>query len=52
MDQNNNTKGYNFQTEQSIYENQNTNIQQPTQTQPPKKSKKTLIIIAGLAIIV
>lgn len=52
MDQNNNTKGYNFQTEQSIYENQNTNIQQPTQTQPPKKSKKTLIIIAGLTIIV
>lgn len=52
MDQNNNTKGYNFQTEQPIYENQNTNIQQPMQTQPPKKNKKGLIIIAVIAVLV
>ena len=62
MNQNNNIIGYDSQTGQPIYGNQNTNIQQPTQpqmntgytqqpTQPPKKSKKGLVVIAVLAII-
>ena len=64
MNQNNNIIGYDSQTGQPIYGNQNTNIQQPTQPQmntgytqqptqpqPPKKSKKGLVVVAVLAII-
>lgn len=65
MNQNNNIIGYDSQTGQPIYGNQNTNIQQPTQpqtntgyiqqsvqTQLPKNSKKGPVIIAVLAIII
>ena len=65
MNQNNNIIGYDSQTGQPIYGNQNTSAQQPTQpqmntgytqrpTQPQshKKSKKGLAIIAVLVIII
>lgn len=64
MNQNNNIIGYDSQTGQPIYGNQNANIQQPTppqmnteytqqpiQSQPPKKSKKGLVIVVALAIV-
>jgi len=64
MNQNNNIIGYDSQTGQPIYGNQNTNIQQPTQPQmntgytqqpvqtpPPKKSNKGLVIIALLIVV-
>ena len=52
MNQNNNIIGYDSQTEQPIYGNQNISTQQPTQPQPHKKSKKVLVVIAVLAIII
>ncbi|MBQ3511567.1 MAG: hypothetical protein IJA30_07520 [Bacilli bacterium] len=65
MNQNNNIIGYDSQTGQPIYGNQNTNIQQPTQqpqmntgytqqpvqTPPPKKGNKGLVIIALLIVV-
>lgn len=51
MNQNNNIIGYDSQTGQPIYANQNTNIQQPLQPQPPKKSNKGLIIVAILIVV-
>lgn len=52
MNQNNNIIGYDSQTGQPIYGNQNISTQQPTQPQPHKKSKKVLVVIAVLAIII
>lgn len=52
MNQNNNIIGYDSQTGQPIYGNQNTSAQQPTQPQSHKKSKKGLAIIAVLVIII
>lgn len=52
MNQNNNIIGYDSQTGQPIYGNQNTSAQQPTQPQSHKKSKKCLAIIAVLVIII
>lgn len=51
MNQNNNIIGYDSQTGQPIYGNQNTNIQQPSPTQPPKKENKGLVIIALIIVV-
>jgi len=66
MNGNNNIIGYDSQTGQPIYANQNMNVQQPVQpqqpmnteytqppvqTQPPKKSNKGLVVIVILIIV-
>ena len=51
MNQNNNIIGYDSQTGQPIYANQNTNIQQPLQPQPSKKSNKGLVIVAIIIVV-
>lgn len=64
MNGNNNIIGYDSQTGQPIYANQNTNVQQPIQSQmntgytqqpiqtpPPKKSNKGLVVLAILIVI-